>query len=354
MFSVAMQDPLVKFGLIGGAVAIILGLVGAATASSLRWLALLDIPAFGAAVFGGIRVLGALELGESIRRRLTRVADEKKRLQQKLSADEQDVHNILASFKLTVDDLPEVQERLSHRADALSRVSAARTALADAEESGNAASIDAEHQELLARAGELESKLAASGVVGFSSQADLTAERSRLQAQLAGEPVEDRRRRPSDEAKTEHSLSTPPTFVEDRCQRLVTLAKDLFLTPLDDVTNQVRPRASRILTILADGRYTEMQFGTRGETSLIEAAAGQAMPFSTLPPLDRDIAWLSLKVAILEAVGKKSRTPIVFDRGLDILSDAKTPILQKMLQFLAQDVQVICITEKTSLGGGRA
>ena len=55
---------------------IFLAAVGSFASEGLRWVAFLNIPAFGAAVFGGIRLLSGLEEGASFRLKLARVDSE--------------------------------------------------------------------------------------------------------------------------------------------------------------------------------------------------------------------------------------------------------------------------------------
>jgi hypothetical protein len=112
----------------------------------------------------------------------------------------------------------------------------------------------------------------------------------------------------------------------------------------------VKARATQILGALSDGRLKDVQFGGRGETTVVDAA-DDTIPFGMLPAFDRDLAWLAIKIALIEAVVKRGRLPVIFDRSLDFLADAKGPMLQKMLTFLAGQTQVISISEKPALGG---
>ena len=114
---------------------------------------------------------------------------------------------------------------------------------------------------------------------------------------------------------------------------------DVLLVSVEEVAAQVQGRATQILGALSDGRLRDLRFGGRGETSVVDAA-DDVIPFGALAAFDRDLAWLALKIALIEMVVARSRLPVIFDRALDFLADAKGPMLQKMLQFLAASTQV--------------
>jgi hypothetical protein len=353
-FEVAKSDPLVRYGAAAGVGAIVLGFVGAATSTALQWAALLDIPAFGVAVFGGIRVLSRLEAGESVRRRVQRVEDQQRKIEERFQIDEEHVRGLLERHGYTLQQLPDLADRLKARDEAAALVESTRAALAEVDQGADAALLQNELENLQARARAIEDELASSSV-GFSSPSDLLAEKQELERRLRGEdpsgghelsPAE-----PAPMADPFQGMLPVATAADDDAQRLLELARDVLLGSIEDIAAQVQGRASQILKALADGRYAEVRFGGRGETSVVDAAAGQPIAFGLLPPFDRDVVWLSLKVALIELVVKRERIPVLFDRGLDALADTKGPILQKMLQFLSSSTQVVSISEKPALGG---
>lgn len=353
---VAQRDPLVKYGVAAGAGAIALGLIGAVAEPALQWAALLDIPAFAVALFGGIRVLGTLEQGESIRRRVVRLDEKRKKVEEKLKIDEQHVKSLLDRFGFTLDQLPDVQQQLAQRVEVQGVLERARAALAEAQREGDARSLEAEQAEVQARAKAIEEKLS-NASAGFTSVGDLMAEKEELEAMLRGggggaskkaAPVVEKAPEPTPVEDSGPVMAA----ADDLGLRLLELARDVLMAAtVEDVAKLCAGRASQILQALADGRFREVRFSGRGDTSVVDAAAGQPIPFGMLPPFDRDITYLAIKVALVEVVTKRGRLPVLFDRGLDTLADTKGPILQKMLQFLASTAQVVSISEKPALGG---
>lgn len=376
---VAQRDPLVRYGLAAGVGAVALGLAGALAAPALQWAALLDIPAFGVALAGGIRVLGSLEEGESIRRRILRLDEQRRKLSDRFKIDEEQVRSVLEKHGYAVEQLPELAEQLTARAETRAVLDKTRQALEEAQREGDTRTLEAEQADVQSRIRALEEQLA-NASVGYGGAGDLLAEKEELEAVLRGgaaaaAPI-------GAAALFGESTSGDPSFgdptfgdpglgdpnddapasghdhvaeraapVEDLARRLVELARDILMSSVEDVSAAVQPRAGQILAALADGRYREVRFGGRGETSVVDAAAGEVIAFGLLPPFDRDLVWLAVKVALIETVVKRGRVPVLFDRGLDGLADAKGAILQKMLQFLAASTQVVSISEKPALGG---
>jgi hypothetical protein len=231
-----------------------------------------------------------------------------------------------------------------------------RAALEDAQKDGDVKELERQRDELGPRIKALEEKLQLSSAGFGASAGDLQAERAEIQAALdalqsgsapkAAAPPPPPAAEPVADARASSSGLAP---AEDLCKRVLEVTRDVFMSSVEDVANQTAPRASQIALALTDGRYKEVRFGGRGECSVVDAAADEVLPFTLLPASDRDLVYLSVRIAAIEAVAKRERYPVVFDRGLDGFPDAKGPLLKRMLQFLAASAQVACFTEKGSL-----
>ena len=372
----AHSDPFVKYGVLFGVAALVLGLVGALAGSSLRWLALLDIPTLGLAVVGGMRVLSVLEEGERIRRSVQQINVDKQRIQERLGIDQEHVHGLLNKHGIKLEQLAELAGELRARAAALTSLATAESALAAAN-GDDLSLLESEQATITARMRALEEQLSASGA-GMFTAPFMSVERSARceapkqdtaapfchsprinsldrrcnSADIRAEKVEIERRLTSPTAALlmePGSIEPERTVAEDLTKRLLELAAEVTLSSVPEVGAQVQERAAHILHALSDGRLHALRFGGRGETSALDAA-GDAIPFGDMPPLDRDIAWLSLKIALIEMVVARARLPVIFDRSLDFLLDSKGPMLQRMLQFLAAATQVISISDEPALG----
>jgi uncharacterized protein YhaN len=84
---------------------------------------------------------------------------------------------------------------------------------------------------------------------------------------------------------------------------------------------------------------------------LVDAVSREALPFGRLPAADRDLGIVALRLAVLEAVARKERMPLVVDRFLDHLLVEHMPLLVRALQFIGQSTQVICLTTRRELAG---
>ncbi|MCC7108073.1 MAG: hypothetical protein IT382_02190 [Deltaproteobacteria bacterium] len=351
--AVAQRDRFVQVGMGVGVGAVVLGLLGAMALPPLRWLAFLDIPGFGLALYGGLRVLGDLEGGAAAARRLERLDLERKRQEERFRIDEQHLVAMLNQHGFKLEQLPDLAARLSARDEAARLREQTRVALAEAEKAGDVQTLEGQQRDMQARLRTLEEQLQGQG--GIGGHGDLERERADLEAQLAAlsapavavapTPA------PSAPAPVESSPSSSGSIrpAADLGRRLLDLARDVFLMPIEELATKVAPRASQILVALTDGRYRELRFVRNVETVLVDAASGEEMPFGFLPALDRDLAWLSIKTALIEGAVQRGRVPVVFDRSLDGLPDAKGPLLARMLGFLAGGTQVVCITAKTTL-----
>lgn len=346
--AVAQRDLFVRVGMGVGAGAVLLGVVGAIALPPLRWLAFLDIPGFGLALYGGLRVLADLEGGAVVARRLERLEHEKKRLEERFRIDEQHLTALLQQHGYKLEQLPDLSARLSARDEATRLVEQTRAALHDAEQSGDVQTLEAQQREIQTRLRTLEEQLQGQG--GYGGHADLEREKADIEAMLA--PPAAKASAPTPEPA---AIATPEPSsrgmqpAADLGRRQLDLARDIFLVPLEELATKIAPRASQILTALTDGRYSEVRFVRNVETVLIDAASGEELPFGYLPALDRDLTWLSIKTALIEGAVQRARVPVLFDRSLDSLPDAKGPLLARMLAFLAGGTQVACITAKTTI-----
>jgi hypothetical protein len=353
---VAQADPLVRYGVIAGGAAILLGLLGAVVFPPLQWAAFLDIPALGVALFGGIRVLSELERGVSVKRRVERIDVERKKIDDRLKIEEEQLTSLLKRAGFALEQLPDVEDQLKARVEVQAQLETARAALVEAEKGGDASVLEREQAALQTRIRSLEEQLQGNAGYGMG---DLQAEKAELEALLRGDkpqgmaaPFGDENSGEGEPEEEEEQDEAAP--VVDACKRQLELARDVLMAPVEEIVPQVQGRTAQIVAALTDGRYKEIRFGGRGESSLVDAAAGKPIPFAQLPPFDRDLAYLALKIALVEIIVKRGRLPVLFDRGLDALADAKAPLLKNMLQFIAQSTQVVCISEKQSLGGRSA
>lgn len=347
----ALDDPLVRWGSVGGLAAIVVAFLGHYAADGLRWLALLNIPAFGAAVFGGIRLLGGLEEGASVRMKLMRYATDRKRLVDRFGIDREQIERLLEKNQLTFEQLPEMEQHYAVRANLLARKAEHDAVVAEL--GPQMADVDAELAANADRIRVVEGELQNAGNGYDPALAELQREAAEIEEVLRGERVA---------APPPAPKSEPPTPVPsgrfgagaaggpvDVLQKLVRVAADLLVLSVEDTAARLAPRAGQMLQALTDRRFAGLQFGPRGEGSVVDATDQSVLPFVQLPGLDRDLVVLALKLAVVEAAAASSRVPVVFDRSLDHFPVEKAPLLVRALQFLGSSNQVVVVTQRREL-----
>lgn len=133
---------------------------------------------------------------------------------------------------------------------------------------------------------------------------------------------------------------------------MVRLASDLLVQSIDDAGARLAPRASQMVVALTERRYAEVRFGPRGVGEVIDGTAKTSIPFVQLPPGDRDLVALALRLAVVEAACKQAgRLPVFYDQVFDAYDAARMPLLTKAVQFLAQGTQVVLVTARRELAG---
>ena len=355
----ALEDPLVTFGGAIGAGAILIGALGSIAYDGLRWLALLNIPAFGSAVFGGIRVLTRLEEGVAVRMKLARIDDEKARIDERFSIDKEHIERVLKDNQLTFDQLPEIEEESKARAEVAALLQKAEEQRSAAETNGDALTLKAQLEDSLARRRDMEEQLQSAGQYYDVGTAQLVKEKDDITKILNGvlkaSVATSDRKIDLDELMGHTSSSRPrPAVTFDCGQRIVHVSADLLLATIEDTAANLSARATQILQALTDRRFSAFTFGSKAEVSVIEASSAQSIAFVHLPPGDRDLAALALRLTAIEAAAKKQRMPLIFDRIFDHLSAEKMPTIVRVLQFLGEENQVTCMTVRRELAAAGA
>lgn len=360
----AQHNPFVKFGVLAGVGAIFVGAIGGFAVDALRYVALLDIPAFGVAVFGGVRLLSDLEEGASVRMKLARLDREQKSLDEKFAIDKEQMLRLLERAGVNAEGLGEVQALWRRRVDLQAQRDAAQRTLDEISAAGDAAALAAEVEATSARMRELEEELQNAGQSDGGAAAALDEEVRELEELLGAEPSSAERKPtldelfgpPSSSGRLPAAPEAPAPVVAvavDIGQRIARIASDLLVATLDDTCARLAPRASQMVNALTDRRFREVRFGAKAEVSVVDSVAGEALPFTQLPPGDRDLVVLALRLSVVEAYTKASpgqnRMPVVFDRTFDAFPVEKAAMFVRVMQFIAQGTQVICLTAQPQI-----
>ena len=339
----AMSDARVRRGLIVGLSAIGVGVIGALVYPPLRWVAFVDIPAFGVAVWGALQVIGDLEEDASLRMRLRRLDQERIKLDAAFASERDLLNAVLQRTKVDLKELVDVEGMMKSRGQLLARLEEARAVLDSARSGGDVPALQEEKQQLQTQMRAVDEQLQLEGSSFRPDTADLTRERDEIEAILRGEVSAIPEVTPS--ASRPAEVASGP----DVGKRLINLARDLLVLGLEDTIAAVQPRANQMLQVLTERRYNELGFSGRGEVSAVDAVAGSSIPFSRMPDGDKDLMALALKLAIIESAVRVGRAPVFFDRSLDVLPAQQDGLFVRMLQFLGQSTQVVCVTARREL-----
>ena len=120
----------------------------------------------------------------------------------------------------------------------------------------------------------------------------------------------------------------------------VAQAAELLSLGVDELWSQMGARLSAFLMALTDRRVASGKLDDKG-TLQFAAPDGRSGSYMTLPPPLRDLAYVALRLALLERVAGYKRLPIVIDDAFGILDAPKRALIAKMLKGIGTQAQVI-------------
>ena len=133
-------------------------------------------------------------------------------------------------------------------------------------------------------------------------------------------------------------------MVVDITRAMMEKGSELFGKPADALGAEIAPRLAQYVAAFTDQRFTQVEFGGRGQVSVIEAQGGRKVPFLMLQGPERDVVAISLQFALLEAYAKISPLPVVLNDPFVALPDLKHPLAAKMLKFIGAATQIVHFT----------
>jgi hypothetical protein len=326
-------DPRFWAGTAGGVAIALAALVGSSTFHDLRYLAILDIPAFGWGAWVALRWVGALEEWERIARR-RRIVDEWER---KVEAQyERDAAEIREAVKaLGVSKPAELKDALGRAADADAAVAEWRGRLAEweaAPESRGAAAEKAKVEEALRL---VEARLSAEAGGFVRDVRSIEAEIQRLEAEAA--------------APAGPSAAPVPPSGAGGVEPLRALAEraaaELGGTAAAAV-RAVAPKASAALAGLSFQRLQALQVDERGNVQI--QTGGRPVPAMSLPIADRDLVWLALKLSLVEQALAGGGLVAVAEDAFGGLSEGARRFAARLLKQIARPGQVLHATTDPS------
>lgn len=316
-------------GIAGGALLALAGLASAASQPGLRYLALLDIPAFGWSAWLALRWIGEGEAWERAGRRRRVLDDFEAKLVAQHARDAGDVSAALATLGLSRPD--DLRDALARLGEVDGTLAAARAALAEWE-AGEAARGAVEEKARLDEAHRaLEARLAAEAGGGFVRDVrTVEQELQRVEVELAGGAA----------AAHEETAAVGPG--EDPLVVLMERAGRALGASAAAAARAIAPRAAQALSAMGAQRLGGLEVDERG--GLHVSLAGRRTPAVHLAAADRDLVYVALKLALLERELSVGGRVALVDGALDGLPELARRFAARILKQIARTGQVVHAT----------
>jgi len=301
-----------------------------------RYVALLDIPAFGFAAVLALRYVDELQHRDRLNRRGEMFSVREKKIQDEFEAEAGAVRRAMEVFD--VDRPQDIAPRLQRREELGALVAQLRAQLVATEKHPEFVEA-AEQLPLLRQQIELlNAKVTEKGAfVRDVREVERELARLKESIQLARNPQMMGGMPGADMAMGGMEALEDPSPV------LINLAADVLATNTQAVIGALRDRCVQYFSALTDRRYVGVEWDKDGRTVVV-AASGRRMPVGELPPREVDMFFLSLRLTVVEKLSARVKLPLIIEDALTGVDEAKLPLLGRMLKHLGTLTQVLHIT----------
>lgn len=325
--------PLYKDNRFVGAVAAgaVFMLTGAFLSGAGRYLALLDIPAFGFAAFLAVQYVNELEDAAREAMKGNVKATREKKVREQFEAEAGVVK--AAMTRLDADSPKELIELLSQRNMYADKANDLRRQLSEylgGDDFQQAVARLPQLQEELARVNaEIEQK---GTYVRDVREIEREMERLKESIELA---------KAGRGAVVDSATGMVEVF-EDPAPALLEVGTELFGADTAGVVAIIKDRVAQYFTALTDRRYVSVEFDREGKSAVSTAA--RKFAGNELPPKDLDYLHLAIRLTMVEKYSARFKLPVLIDDALDGVEDAKVALLARMLKHLGTMTQVLHLT----------
>lgn len=300
-----------------------------------RYVALLDVPAFGFAALVALQWVDELRGSQRVGRKGALLEAREKKILADFETESQPIRAAMSA--LGVDTAQDVIELLERRRLLAEKVEDFRRQLAEAEADPDYAQARQRHTALKAQSEALTAKLQeqSGGYIRDVREVERELERARAalspapQVAEAAEPV------------------TEVIRLEDPSPTLLSAAADLINTDVPTIAALVKDRCTQYLAALCDRRYSGVTFDVNGAARLTTASG--TVGAAELPARDADLFFVSLRLTLVEKLSAKTKLPLLIDDSLRVIDPAKVPLLARMLKHLGTLTQVVQVTDDAAL-----
>ncbi len=302
-----------------------------------RYLALLDIPAFGFAALLALRYVDDLQRAQRQGRRGERMATREKKILDDFEAEAQSVKKAMAVLK--VDQPSDVAAVFEQKPQLLQRAQQLRSRFDSLQKDPAHVALQGKDLQLKKEQQVLEAKMSQKG--GYLREAreierDIDRMTRSIEAATTSQPA------PAPHVPLAPSAPASPQSFEDPVPGFLAIAADLLMTDLAGASGILRERLVQYLGALTDRRYTGIELGSTGRATL--QAGSRRVAAAELPPKDLDTLYLACRLTLIERCAGRTKMPVIIEDLLTIVDPAKVALLGKMFKQLAALSQVLHVT----------
>jgi TolA-binding protein len=312
-------------GLVGLVLGVVLSGVG-------KYVALLNIPAFGVAALMALRYVDELQQVDRKGRKGDFFAVREKKILEEFEAE--DVVIRQATTVLKVDSYKEVPIALERKELYRARLEELRAQLQQMESAPEFMAAAQQREALRQQAEALNAQLQQMGSYTRDSR-EVEREMSRIRESIA------LARAPQAAAPAGGDGATVEAL-EDPSPALLNQASDLLAVDLHAAMGALRDRCVQYLTALTDRRYQGVEWDKEGKGFVL--AQGKRLPVGEMPPKDLDLYYLSLRLTVVEKASARAKLPLLIDDAFVGVDEVKLPLLGRMLKHLGSLTQVLHAT----------
>lgn len=311
--------------------ALALGIVGAAGGGVMRYLSLLALPASGWAAWVAWGWVAQLEGWERVTRKRRVVDDWERKM---LDQFEKDAGEIRAAMKeLGIEKVQDLRDLSSRIGDGDSVVAEWKRRIEDWQADPEVADARAQKAKLEKELAEVEERMQQE-IGGFVRDSrSIEAEIRRLEGELAS---------PAPPPPPPPVAAGPARPAGDPLRLLIEgAAAQLGGSPAAAVRS-IQQKASQALTGITFQRLTGLSADDRGNVQA--QAGGRIVPAATLPPADRDLLFIALKLGFMEVALAQGNGVALVDDCFAGLSDGARRLVARMIKQMARPGQVVQAT----------
>jgi len=311
----------------------LLGLGGAAAALAValatdwRAIALLAIPSAGYSAFLGLRWTSEEEAVDRSRRRAKILGERERKSREAHDRETADVRAVMKA--LGVESLADLRDVLGRLEQARDAAAAERTKLAEWEERPETRDAAAERDSLQAQIGEIEGNLTEEAGGYVRDPRTIEAEMQRMEAEV--------------EAPPEPVQAAPPAVAPgDPLKGALERAAAELAGTTGAALRAVQPRLLQLLPAMSAQRFSSLLVDERG--NLLVQGGGKTVPVATLPPADRDLCFVALKIGFMEHALAAGKAVALVEDAFGGLAEQVRRALARLLKQLGRAGQIVHAT----------